>query len=195
MSRIKYIFIIVLLLSIIVPVSAFAFYKPIRVMIPEIFDINCQEKNLCVEDIAQLNKARDLFINAKHELKLKQGLVVGNPKIIFCSTNKCKKTFGLSRHAALNVGTFGIIIAPRGWSDYYVSHELIHSWQSRMVGNVKMLLIEKWMLEGMAYSLSKDPRNPLSEPFQSYRIEFDKWCSNQCSGNMETTFKSEVSWW
>ena len=32
-----------------------------------------------------------------------------------------------------------------------------------------------WFREGMAYSLSEDPRRPLTEPVQEYRSRFEDW--------------------
>ena len=32
-----------------------------------------------------------------------------------------------------------------------------------------------WFREGMAYSLSRDPRDPLPQPLQGYRARFDEW--------------------
>jgi hypothetical protein len=32
-----------------------------------------------------------------------------------------------------------------------------------------------WFIEGMAYSLSGDPRHPLAQPNEGYRARFDAW--------------------
>ena len=32
-----------------------------------------------------------------------------------------------------------------------------------------------WLIEGMAYSLSEDPRRPLTEPWEAYRQQFEVW--------------------
>jgi len=189
----KWIFITLLFL--VIPISAFALYKPIRVITPEFFGIHCQTRILCVEDDTQFSKAQNLYLKSKNNLETKLGISLSDPRIIFCSTEKCKITFGLSKAAGLSVGTFGMVIAPRGWNDYYVTHELIHYWQSQIAGNIKFLFLEKWMTEGMAYSLSNDPRKTLSEPFQTYRIKFDNWCKSNCSNNLELSFKSKITWW
>lgn len=171
MKYIKWSIVVLLLL----PVSAFAFYKPIRVLIPEVFGVSCQEHNVCVEDPSQRDTAVGLLDNSKRYLETKWGLFVGEPKIVFCSTEKCQQTFGLSQRAGLTLGTFGILIAPRGWNSHYVSHELIHYWQAENFGVLAGLLGEPWLIEGMAYSLSDDPREKLREPFESYREKFNEW--------------------
>jgi hypothetical protein len=33
----------------------------------------------------------------------------------------------------------------------------------------------EWFIEGMAYSLSEDPRTELAEPFEQYRSQFEAW--------------------
>lgn len=78
-------------------------------------------------------------------------------------------------NAGLILGPFGIAIAPRGWKQYYVAHELIHHWQAENFGSLALLKGEPWLIEGMAYSLSNDPRKELHEPFESYRRRFNDW--------------------
>jgi hypothetical protein len=36
-------------------------------------------------------------------------------------------------------------------------------------------MAKPWLIEGMAYSLSNDPRSELHEPFESYRQQFNNW--------------------
>lgn len=188
----KWIIFVVAILTIVVLISAFAFYKPIRVIIPEVFGITCQYKNLCVEDSSQLAEAKKLVERSKTNLKTNWGLFIGDPKVIFCSSNKCKETFGLSRAAGFNVGTFGIVITPRGWTDYYVSHELIHFWQAYNFGSYVLISGDSWVIEGMAYALSGDPREELSEPFQSYRSKYLSWLKSIDIGNLETELESVI---
>ena len=171
----KWLFISLICLSILIPVSAFAFYKPIRVMMPEFFGINCQSSSLCVEDESQLARAAALVEDSKRHLSQNWGLSVGEPRFVFCSSEQCKQTFGLSKAAGLNVGTLGIVITPRGWSDHYVAHELIHYWQADNFGSLSLIFSESWVTEGMAYALSNDPRKELHEPFESYRKQFQEW--------------------
>ena len=35
-----------------------------------------------------------------------------------------------------------------------------------------------WLIEGMAYSMSEDPRHPLQEPWESYRTKYEQWASH-----------------
>ena len=62
-----------------------------------------------------------------------------------------------------------------GGKKYYVAHELIHYWQAENFGSLVLLNDEQWLIEGMAYALSNDPRNELYEPFESYCQKFTEW--------------------
>ena len=159
---------------VVVPASAFAVYRPIRVLLPEAFGVRC-EHNVCVDDLARLDAAVQLLNTARQRLQTQHGLTVGEPKIIFCSAEKCQHTFGVARKASYTLGTFGIVIAPRGWKEHYVAHELIHYWQADNYGSLALLTGEPWIIEGMAYALSNDPRKELDEPFASYRQRFNDW--------------------
>lgn len=161
-------------LLVLVPAAAFALYKPVRVLLPETFGVSCGY-NVCVDDSAQRDSAVMLFNAAKESLGTRQGLDIGNPRIIYCSTEKCQSTFGLGKKAGYTLGTFGIVIAPRGWKEHYVAHELIHYWQAENFGSLVLLNGEPWFIEGMAYALSNDPRKSLQEPFESYRQRFTEW--------------------
>jgi hypothetical protein len=159
---------------VVVPAVAFFFYKPVRVLLPEAFGVCCVE-NVCVDDPAERGIAVALFYTAKESLSNRQGLIINNPIIVFCSTEKCQGTFGLGKKAGFTFGAFGIVIAPRGWKEYYVAHELIHYWQADNFGSLVLLDGEPWLIEGMAYALSDDPGKELQEPFEVYRHRFSEW--------------------
>ena len=52
---------------------------------------------------------------------------------------------------------------------------MIHIRQAEELGVFFSLLFPEWFVEGMAYSLSEDPRQPLSEPWEQHRITFYSW--------------------
>lgn len=183
----RYIKLLLLLLLVVVPVTALAIYKPVRVFLPEVFGISC-DKNICVDDSSKRGTAVKLFNTAKENLRAQHGLIISKPKVIFCSTEKCQNTFGIGNKAGFAFGTFGIAIAPRGWKEYYVAHELIHYWQAENFGSLVPLTGEQWLTEGMAYALSNDPRKKLHEPFETYRQKFTEWHSL----NKDSTLKKSV---
>ena len=164
----------VLAALLVVPASAFAFFKPVRMLLPETFGAHCAQ-NVCVDDLAKLDIAAAMLNTAKRQLEAQHGLIAGEPRVVFCSTEKCRRTFGVGQRAGFTFAAFGIVIAPRGWKVHYVSHELIHYWQAENFGSLVLLRGEPWLIEGMAYALSNDPRNEIREPFESYRQKFNDW--------------------
>lgn len=163
------------LLSVIAPAVVWGFYKPSRVLVPQLNGVDCAQSHLCLESQATREVARALSENAMQDIEATLGPLSYEPRFIFCSTQTCFERFGFERAAAKTVGTFAIVIGPRGWKDYYLKHELIHQWQYDRLGFVAMLRTPEWLTEGMAYQLSGDPRAVLAEPFQSYRETFSHW--------------------
>jgi len=170
----KYVILILVSLLVVVPAAAFTFIKPVRVLLPEAFGASC-DNNVCVDDFAQVEAAVALFNASKQRLKTQYGLIINNPNIVFCSTEKCRITFGLGRKAGFTLGAFGVAIAPRGWKEYYVAHELIHCWQADTFGSLVLLNGEPWLIEGMAYALGSDPRKELHKPFEAHRRKYLEW--------------------
>lgn len=164
-----------LLLLVVVPVAAWAFVKPVRVMAPALVGISCAASPVCVDDPARLEMAEQLYADGLVFVSETVSPVEGKPKLIFCSTEACADSFGLGTRSALTFGTMGTVIGPRAWKPYYVRHELIHQLQGQHLGVLDCLFKPSWFVEGMAYSLSLDPRTTLAEPFEAYRHEFLSW--------------------
>jgi hypothetical protein len=77
---------------------------------------------------------------------------------------------------AYTVGTVSMVIGHRGWRPYLVRHDLIHHLQNERLGGLNAWLLKPtWFREGMAYSLSQDPRHPLPAPLEGYRKDFESW--------------------
>ncbi|MDH5729430.1 MAG: hypothetical protein OEZ58_10595 [Gammaproteobacteria bacterium] len=107
------------------------------------------------------------------------------PRMIFCASDDCNRTFGLGKKAAYALGKFGIVVSKRAWKPFYIRHEIIHHLQYETLGTFKVLLLTPaWFTEGMAYDLSEDPRTPLSEPFETARTEFKAWYSVQSKDSL-----------
>ncbi len=165
-----------LLLLVVVPVAAWALVKPVRVIAPGLAGIGCgQGATVCVEDPAREAQARQLLAEGMAFVASHIAPVEGSPRFVFCSTQACADTFGLGERSAVTTGTWGTVIGPRAWAPHYVRHELIHHLQGQRLGLLPRLLKPTWWVEGMAYSLSEDPRTPLAEPWEGHRREFDAW--------------------
>ncbi len=169
----KRLFLIVLLLS---PAAAWALYKPMRVLAPQfVAGVSCVSTTICLEDTARYDEAKCLYGNALEFVGTSVAAVEKPPRVIFCSSEDCFQAFGFNRSTARTVGISGIVISPRGWNQYYLRHEMIHHLQAERMGVYRQWRSPDWFKEGMAYSLSQDPRADLGEPLQHYRSKFEEW--------------------
>ncbi len=146
-------------------------------MAPELMDITCEPEGICVEQAADLQRARQLYKPALADVRRRVGDPGPAPRVIFCASERCAKNFGLGKRSAVTFGSWGSAISPRAWQPHYVRHEMIHQLQAQQLGLLKCLLLPSWLIEGMAYELSDDPRNPLDPPWQNYRQQFQQWQS------------------
>ena len=166
---------LVFLVALALPVAAWAFVKPVRVIAPQLEGLEC-EGAVCVDDPARRAEATALYRDAVRFVQTSVGAMETAPRALFCSTRACAEKLGLGRGSAYTVGTFAVVIGDRAWRPYYLRHELIHHLQNERLGSVRNRLLEPaWFREGMAYSLSADPRRPLPEPLEGYRSRFETW--------------------
>jgi hypothetical protein len=171
----KALLIAVLLISL-VPVAAWAIYKPVRVLTPELVpDVLCVDQNICIDNESRLLEALELYENGLQFVADAVGPFKKNPRVVFCTTEACYQSFGFERSSACAVGTYGIVVSPRGWKAHYLRHEMIHHRQAEELGLLSPFFYPEWLIEGMAYSLSEDPRRQLAEPWQKHRHTFDDW--------------------
>jgi hypothetical protein len=158
------------------PSVAFATVKSLRILTPELVGLQCTQDDICIDDMARLEEARSLKQEAFRFVNRKVGRIDGNPRFVFCSGLACSKSFGFTNQAAYSFGSYGLVVSPRGWRPYYVRHELIHVLQCERFGGLNALLFKPdWLLEGMAYALSEDPRRPLPQPLEGWRAQFEQW--------------------
>jgi hypothetical protein len=166
---------LLLIAALAVPFAAWALIKPIRVLAPELAGVTCVER-VCVDDISRLPEAQALAKEAIEFVQLNVGQLQRPPRMIFCSGKACSNSFGFTSNGAYNVATVGLVVSHRGWYPYYVRHELIHHLQNEHLGSLRAWLLKPdWFREGMAYSLSQDPRHPLPEPLEGYRSQYEAW--------------------
>ncbi|AQQ25819.1 MULTISPECIES: hypothetical protein [Burkholderia cepacia complex] len=158
------------------PIAAYALVKPLRVVAPALIPgVSCPSANICTDDAAKLGAAQQLYRDGSARAAAAVGAFRAAPRVVFCSTRTCADAFGLGARAGLTLGDFGVVIAPRGWQTYFLAHELIHHRQAEVLGNLAVVTKPRWLIEGMAYALSDDPRHPLAQPFESWRTQFAAW--------------------
>jgi len=174
----KLIFLTVLTAILLSPFAAWAFYKPTRVLLPQLGGVTCVSETLCIDDLSDLKHAQRLYDDALRDVQANVGAIRDKPRGIFCAHDPCSKYFGLPGAAAYNVGTSGFVIHTIGWRPHYVEHEMIHHLQNERLGILAAWMKPTWWYEGMAYSLSRDPRRPIkSEVLEGYRTRFEAWYS------------------
>jgi hypothetical protein len=162
--------------ALVTPISLWAFWKPIRALAPEWAGVHCYEGGVCTDDPARVTEALLLQSEAMSFVKAWAGPFEATPRMIFCTTAACDRSFGFNGNVAYNFGAAALVVASRGWKSYFVRHELIHCVQVERIGGFRMLLrTPVWLIEGMAYSASQDPRSPLQEPWEGYRRQYEEW--------------------
>lgn len=184
----KYISFFVLLF----PIAVFAFVKPAKIVMPQVAGVECVKKWLCVDDLSRLEEAQTLYEDSLSKIEKRLAKFKSRPKVVFCSTIDCFSKFGFDRAAGKSIGGFGVVMGPRGWAPHYVEHELIHQWQSSNFGSIAVWRAPDWIIEGMAYSLSDDPRVTLSEPFQSYREKYGGVFGSLRGGELMLALSEEI---
>lgn len=158
------------------PLATWAFLKPVRVLAPEWNGVSCPSNVICLDDPSRYGTASELYERSRQFVEAVAGPMQQSPRVVFCSTEHCFQSFGLGRRAAATLGTAAIVIGPRAWHPHYVRHEMLHHLQNERLGSLRAWAITpEWFIEGMAYSLSEDPRPVLSEPWQQDRAQFEAW--------------------
>ena len=159
--------------------ATWAAFKPIRALAPQWAGTTC-EGAICIDDPARLDEARALYRDALAFVDTRVGRIQAPPRMVFCATAACSQRFGFRANAAYTVGTSGIVISHRGWAPFFVRHELIHHLQNERLGTIRAGFFKPaWWREGMAYSLSLDPRRPLPAPLEGLRATYETWAAHQ----------------
>ena len=166
--------------ALVVAIAPLAWFllKPLRALAPELAGVKCYVGNVCLDDSTRVEEARALRLEAIAFVEENVGKLEHSPRVILCTTAVCDKNFGFTGNAAYNLGAAHLVVATRGWHSYFLRHELIHNVQVERIGGFRMwLATPTWLIEGMAYSLSKDPRHPLQDPWENYRTTYEKWAA------------------
>lgn len=191
-KKIKWITIIIISLLFSSILLTITYFKQSRILLPQWYGLYCIDDHICLEDIESRSEAEALYANALQLITTNFSLLEQKPRALFCSTEQCSRRFGLYKANAQAIGSLGVIISHRGWQQHLVNHEFIHYWQVSILGEYRMSQQEPWLIEGMAYALSDDPRVSLSEPFEGYKNRFRIWCTDACRNNIQRYFLTVV---
>lgn len=182
----------IILLILIFPIAVFAFVKPVKILFPKMAGVECVKEWLCIDDISKFEQAESLYAAAFQDIEGKLTKFEQRPKVVFCSSQECFSAFGFNKAAGKSIGGFGVVMAPRGWTPFYLKHELIHQWQSENYGALSVWRSPSWIIEGMAYYLSDDPRKELSHPFQSYREKYGQVYGKLSGLDLKLALENEI---
>lgn len=167
-----------------IPLLSWVFFKPVRVFFPELTGVKCLEEKICIEDISGLENAKRLYLKAKKYVEENISTFEDSPRYIFCQTQPCFEKFGFRKASAQSIGSVATVVGPNGWKQYIIEHEMIHHIQNEKLGSLKFVSMPAWFVEGMAYSLSQDPRETLDEPWESHRTAFNEWYATIAPENL-----------
>jgi len=172
-SKAKRLLLIGLIAVALIPLVTLAIPNPLRSLAPGLFGFVC-EGHVCVDDARRFAEAETLLRSARADVARKLGAPDVLPLALFCSSKECYDTFGKRRSTAVTFGGKAILIGPRGWTAHFVRHELIHVAQYQKLGFIRAWRGPKWIMEGMAYSLSEDPRRPLPTELEGWRTQYER---------------------
>jgi hypothetical protein len=158
-----------------IPLLTYAAFPPARRLLPALAGLDCDSQRVCVDSSELRHEADTLYMEARRFVQERLGPLERPPRMIFCHSNSCASYFGLTTSKAQTTGPFGTVIGPDAWLPYIVRHELIHQIQNERLGVLRIHSGPTWFIEGMAYSLSDDPRPNLGPPWQAYRDRFNTW--------------------
>lgn len=171
----KKLFVFLIIACISLSILSWFLYKPVRIFLPELAGVICINEQLCIENLNTAEQAQKLYRQAQAYVETNIIPFKQMPTFIFCATQSCFENFGFKKASAQSVGTIATVVGPNGWKQYIIEHEMIHHIQNEQLGSVKFISMPQWFVEGMAYSLSQDPRETLSEPWQSHKHTFEEW--------------------
>lgn len=153
------------------------FFKPVRALVPERMGMICPTEKLCLEEPERRAEAEALTKDALRFVETHIAPIESPPRMLFCSSEACARRFGDPRARGLYFGPHALLINPGGWAPHILRHELIHHVQNEAFGWLaRAALLPRWYVEGMAYTMSEDPREMLPLPkLQRYRARFQDW--------------------
>jgi hypothetical protein len=155
-----------------VAAATLAIPNPLRALAPGLFGLVCEQR-VCVDDPRRFAEAQALLQSARADVARKLDAPNALPLALFCSSKACYDIFGKRSSTAQTFGGKAILIGPRGWAAHFVRHELIHVAQYEKLSFMRAWRGPRWINEGMAYSLSEDPRHPLPAELEAWRTQYE----------------------
>lgn len=161
------------LLATSMPVVAWALFKPIRILAPQLNGVSCVGA-ICVDRLSALPVARQLHADAMAAVAAKLRPLELPPRTVFCSTAACYRDFG-GAGRGITVFHLGVVIAPESWQSYLVEHEFIHMLQAQELGLRGRERTPAWFKEGMPFFVSAPPAFDLPDYARPLVEQYSEW--------------------
>ena len=142
------------------PALAWAAFKPIRILAPELNGVICRG-SVCVEKASGFALATQLQRDAVAEVGRKLVALEHAPLTVFCSTRRCYHSFGGGMERGATLFNWGVILPPESWVPHIVQHEYIHMLQAQQLGLAGRERTPTWFKEGMPFVVSEPPAHEL----------------------------------
>jgi hypothetical protein len=163
-----------LALALAMPALAWATFKPIRILAPELNGVTCSGR-ICVEDPGHLAEAIRLQRDAVAEVGRKLVPLEQTPLTVFCSTRRCYRAFGGGMERGATLLDRGVILPPDSWVPYIVQHEYIHMLQAQQLGLLGRQRTPEWFKEGMPFFVSDPPQDELPAYARPLAARYQAW--------------------
>ena len=166
--------ILVLALVVAAPALAWAAFKPVRILAPELNGMTCRG-SVCVDQASELARAAQLQRDAVAEVSRKLVALEQPPLTVFCSTRQCYHSFGGGMERGATLFNWGVILPPESWVPHIVQHEYIHMLQAQQLGLVGRQRTPAWFKEGMPFFVSEPPAYDLPAYARPYVARYQSW--------------------
>lgn len=156
------------------PAIAWAAFKPIRILAPELNGVSCFDR-ICVEEPRRLDEARALQQAAIAAVGRKLVPLEEPPLTVFCSSRACYRSFGGGLERGATLFDWGVILPPESWVPHIVEHEYIHMLQAQELGLRGRERTPDWFKEGMPFFVSQPPEYDLPEYARPLALRYREW--------------------
>ena len=165
---------IMLALVLAAPALAWAAFKPVRILAPELNGVTCRG-SVCVEKAAEFARAAQLQRDAVAEVGRKLVPLENAPLTVFCSTRQCYHSFGGGMERGATLFNWGVILPPESWVPHIVQHEYIHMLQAQQLGLAGRQRTPAWFKEGMPFLVSEPPAYDLPAYARPLAARYQAW--------------------
>ena len=156
------------------PALAWASFKPVRILAPELNGVTCSGR-VCVEDLSRLAQAMELQRNAVAQVANNLVPLERPPLTVFCSTRDCYRSFGGGMERGATLLSWGVILPPESWLPHIVEHEYIHMLQAQELGLAGRQRTPDWFKEGMPFLVSAPPAHDLPAYARPLAARYRTW--------------------